>query len=193
MKVTIKRDHVVPIGLASLLTLMLLASIAIAPTSETGSTTLNASVNVYVDISSSTQLDEGIFFGDVDPGSIGNPAQNNSNCDGGTCYNLTVDAASNVNLDFYNNLTASLGSGLYVNESSSTTAADSGFSSNTTVDETAWSIMGNATINCTDVASAENCWTMYYLDVDSGTTGGVKSTTYTYCAVEKDQGSEDCT
>jgi len=191
MKVTIKRDHVVPIGLASLLALMFLASGIYAATYEVGTTTLNASVNVFVEIVPSTQLDEGIFFGSVDKDTIGNPAQNNSNCDSGTCYNVTVDSASNVNIDFYNDVTATLAATMYINETSSTTDSQTGFSTNTTVD-TSYSIMGNTSVNCTDVVANGNCWSKYYLDVASGTSGGIKSTTYQYCGVETGTSDTQC-
>jgi len=182
------------IGIISIISMLFLVTVGYAPTSETGSTTLNASVIVFVDIAPSTQLVEGIFFGEVDMATVGNPAQNNTNCDGGTCYNITNDPGSNVDIDLYHDLTASLGTGIYVNESASITAADSGFSTNTTVDvDPTYTIIGNTTVNCTSIAGSDNCWIMYYLDVASGASGGTKSTTYEYCGVEEGQGSGTCT
>lgn len=181
------------IGIGSiLLSMLFLVTVGYAPISETGNTTLNASVNVFVDIIPSTQMDEGIFFGDVDPGTVGNPAQNNTNCDSGTCYNITVDSGSNVDLDFYHDLTSVLYATMYVNESASITDHQTGFSTNTTV-STSYSIIGNTTLNCTDISASGSCWIMYYLDIDAGTAGGAKSTTYEYCGVQNGQGSGTCT
>jgi len=192
MKIVINRNILTIFGLASLLTFVLFTTSVYAPTSETGNTTLNASVVVFVDIIPSTQLDTGIFFGAVDSNTIGNPAQNNTNCAAGTCYNISVDSGSNVNIDFYHDLTAVLAATMYVNESASTTSNTAGFTTNTTV-ATSYSIIGNTTVNCTAITASNNCWIKYYLDVASGTSGGAKTTTYEYCGVETGQGSGDCT
>lgn len=191
MKFTMSRNDVLSLIMITVLSIAMTATTVIAPTFETGNTTLNASVNVFVDIIPSTQLNTGIFFDAVDPNTLGNPAQNNTNCASGTCYNVTVDSGSNVNIDFYNALSANI-TGLTVNESSSITSSSTVFSTNTTIIDS-YSIIGNTTVNCTNVTGSGNCWSKYYLDVAASTTGGTKSTTYKYCGVQNGQASTSCT
>ena len=172
--------------------LSLFAGYAYAATTETGTTSIDATVNVFVDIIPSSGLAAGIDFGNVDPNTIGNAAYNNTDCNSGTCYNISVDSASNVDVDFYHDLQGTLGAGLYVNESASVTNETTSFSTNTTV-TTSYTIIGNSTLNCTAISGGDSCWVAYFLDVDSGTAGGAKSNTYEYCGVEDGEGSGSCT
>lgn len=192
MKGLFRGDRGAALFLSLVCAISLFAGYGYAATSETGTTSIEANVNVFVDIVPSSGLASGINFGNVDPNTIGNPAENNTDCGGGTCYNISVDAASNVDVDFFHDLQGSLGAGLDVNETASTTAADSGFSTNTTI-TTSYTIVGNTTDNCTVISGGSTCWVKYYLDVAAGTTGGAKSNTYEYCGVQTGEGSGACT
>ena len=136
-----------------------------------------------VEITLSQTLSNGIIFGYVVPDTIGNPARNNtSGPTGETEYNVTVGAGSTNNIDFYVKLNETFESGIYVNESSSTSSATAGFSTNTTVDAS-WSILGNTTSNCTNIVVNGNCWMRLYFDVVSGVSSGYKQRNYTICGV----------
>jgi len=177
---------------SAIFSLILLSSIAFAPTEETIQTTLNATVNVYIDIVPSYAIyPYGIQFGNVDPGTSDNPALNNTGGPGGgTKYNVSVDPTTNVNVDFGNALSATI-SGLTVKEESSVTNATHGFSTKTTV-TTSYTVLGNSTLNCTNVAPGSGCWIKYYLDVSAGTAPGVKQTTYKICGVQTGAGYGAC-
>ena len=178
--------------ISGIFSLLLLSGVALAPTEETVQTELNATVNVYIDIVPSTALyPYGIQFGNVDPGTTGNPAMNNSNSPtGGTGYNISVDPTTNVNVDFGNALSSAI-SGFTVYESSSVTNETYGFSTNTTI-TTSYTVVGNSTLNCTNVAPSSGCWMKYFLDVAGGTSAGVKSTTYKICGVQNGAGYGAC-
>jgi hypothetical protein len=159
----------------------------------------NASVNfiyvtttaVVVEVILSQALSDGIMFDDVEAGSTGNPARNDTTgANGGTDYNLTVGSASNVNIDFYNKVTG-IEAGMFVNESSSITSESTGFSTNTSVTGT-WTVLGDSSVNCTDVAVGNNCWIRFYLDVNSSVLSGYKEWNWTYCAVETGQDPSLC-
>jgi len=142
-----------------------------------------------VEITLSQTLSEGIIFGDVTVNTIGNPARNNSHPE--TRYNLTVGSSSTQNLDFYVKLNESFGAGIYVNESSSTTSNSTGFSTNTTVDTT-WLILGNSTLNCTNLGTGNNCWIRMYFDVSTGVTSGYRQKNFTICGVTTGSSSNIC-
>jgi hypothetical protein len=133
-----------------------------------------------VEITLSQALLNGIMFDTVTSNTIGNPARNNSN-GGATKYNVTVGSSSTQNLDLYVKLNETFESGIYINESSSTTSASSGFTTNTTVDST-WSILGNSTSNCTNIAIGNNCWMRLYFDVGN-VPSGYKQRNFTICGV----------
>jgi len=151
--------------------------------SEYNQVNTTISVENFVEILLSQTLLEGIIFGEITPNTIGNPARNNtSGQNGDTTYNVTVGTSSTQNLDFYVKLNESFESGIYINESSSTTSANSGFSTNTTVD-TSWAILGNLTSNCTNIAVNGNCWMRLYFDVDFDVPSGYKNRNYTICGI----------
>jgi len=149
-----------------------------------GSTNLTATVQQYISLIPSEALAAGINFGTIYSGTTGNPALNNSNgVDGGTAYNITVDSSTTVSVNFWHKLESDLpcaGGTCTVRASASKTNATHGFSTNETV-ETTWKVIGNSTVNCTDVSPGGNCWIKYYLDVSSGVVSGTYQTTYWYC------------
>jgi hypothetical protein len=95
---------------------------------------------------------------------------------------VTVGSSSTDNIDFYVKLNETFELGIYVNETSSTTSNSSGFSTNTTVDAT-WSILGNSTSNCTNIAVGNNCWMRLYFDVGTNVPSGYKQRDYRICGV----------
>jgi len=133
----------------------------------------------FVEITLSKALLDGITFDTVIPNTVGNPARNNSHPE--TRYNVTVGSSSTQNLDFYVKLNESFETGIYINESSSTTSASSGFTMNTTVNAT-WSTLGNSTSNCTNLAVGNSCWMRLYFDVGN-VPSGYKQREYTICGV----------
>lgn len=140
------------------------------------------SLSNIVEITTSQALSKGIIFGDITPNTKGNPARNNtSGPSSGTEYNLTVGSSSTNNLDFYVKLNETFETGIYINESSSSTSASSIFSTNTTVDAS-WSILGNTTSNCTNIVVGGNCWMRLYFDV-SNVPSGYKQRNYSICGV----------
>jgi len=167
--------------------------LATAPTEETVSTELNATVNVYIDIVPTNALyPYGIRFGDVDPGTSNNPAENNSDSPtGGTQYNISVDPTSNVNVKFGNSLSATI-SGLTVKEQSSITNETHGFTTSYQTVDTTYDIVGNTTVNCTNIAPSNMCWMKYFLDVASATAAGLKTTTYKICGVQNTTDFTNC-
>lgn len=107
-----------------------------------------------------------------------------------TQYKVTVGATSTDPVDFYSTLNETI-SNVYINESSSTTSASSGFTTNTTID-TSWSILGNSTLNCTNVAVGGNCWMMFWMDVGKNVPSGTIERNYTLCGVKTGSSSSLC-
>ncbi len=144
------------------------------------STTFN--VNKFVEIIISPALSQGVSFGLVHPGSIGNPALNNSDLpNGGTSYNFTVGYSSNTNVSFYSKINETK-TNFYLNESCSKTSNYENFSSNTTL-TTDWKIIGDSSINCSSIGIGESCWIKYFLDVSNHTPSQYFEVTYYYCAI----------
>lgn len=144
------------------------------------STTFN--VSKYVEIIISQTLQQGISFDLIHPGTVGNPALNNSGlANGGTQYNITVGSSSNTNITFYHKINETM-IGIYLNESSSRTSENDGFSSNITL-ATEWKIMGNSSVNCSNVGIGESCWIRYFIDVSGGIPSQYFEKTYYFCAV----------
>jgi hypothetical protein len=140
------------------------------------------SLSNIIEITLSQALIKGIMFGDITPNTIGNPARNNtSGPSSETEYNITVGTSSTNNIDFYVKLNQTFETGIYINETSSTTSSSSGFSTNTTIDDS-WSILGNSTHNCTNIVKGNNCWMRLYFDVGS-VPSGYKQRNYTICGV----------
>jgi hypothetical protein len=155
----------------------------------TNSTTFT--VSRFMEIILSQALVEGISFGLVHPGTIGNPALNNSGLNGGTLYNLTVGYSSNVNVTFYHRINETTPEGIYLNESSSKTNENEGFSSNTTLSAN-WKIMGDSSINCTSIAPGGSCWVKYFIDISKGVSSQYFERKYYFCAVYEGGDSSLC-
>jgi len=137
---------------------------------------------VTISISLSTELTNGILFGIVSPNSNNNPARNNTNCAGGTCYYFTVDGSSTSSASFHNKLSSAItctGGTCTTYVSGSSTSSTSGFSANSAFNSNFIAIP-----NCDSIAISGNCWTKYFLDISSGVTSGNygSGTSYTYCA-----------
>jgi hypothetical protein len=157
---------------------------------DTNTTTFT--VNKWVELIPSQGILNGVQFVDVDAGTTLNPARNNtSNPSGGTEYNITVDPVSNTNVDFYHKgddlvhlqISTEIIAVGNVSEASSTLNETNGFSALTGL-ATAWSIMGDSAVNCTDVSRASgNCWVKYWLDVPGPIRGGTYNTSYYFCGV----------
>lgn len=134
---------------------------------------------IIIAITPSTALTQGILFNILSSNTIGNPAINNSI----GYYNITIDPSSTVSVDIYTNLSSVFDSGIYVNESSSTTSETSTFSTNTTITGS-WTILGNSTYNCTALNDNANCWIRFFMDVALGVSSGNKNRTFSYCAIQ---------
>jgi hypothetical protein len=153
--------------------------------SNTASNSTTFTVNRYISIILSQALTQGVMFGEIIANTVGNPALNNSaDPYGGTQYNITLSSVSNENADFYSRLNESFETGIYVNESSSITNSTHGFSTNTTIaNGLNWYVLGNSTLNCTNIAPGNNCWTKFYMDAGINIPEGIKERTYEMCAV----------
>ena len=167
--------------LAGLLGLGGIAKAISGSNQATGSTPINVTVQQWISVTPSSAITWGIRFGTINASSTGNEALNDTTGPGGgTDYNFTVDSASTSNVDFYHKLNETF-SNMWVNESASVTNATHGFSTNTEVDAT-YSIIGDASTNCSNIAANNNCWIKYYMDVGT-VSSGTYERTYEYCAV----------
>jgi len=149
---------------------------------------------VFIDIFPSSDLDDGIQFGNVDPGTNDNIATRNSACNSGTCYNITIDSATTVNVDLYHKTIGNLGTIAIENvtHQANITAnnGDNLIASGSISLTTSYIIIG--TNICQNLGDSDNCWIKYWLDVPSAQSSGDLETTYYYCGVENGQGSGEC-
>jgi hypothetical protein len=136
---------------------------------------------IFVEIIPSQALTNGILFGTMYPNQV-KGALNNSGPTGDTQYNITVGPSSTTNIDFYHKISATLCTSCTVNSSASKTSGSASFSTNTTI-TTTWSIMGNSTLNCTNLAIGNNCWLRYYLQTPPSLTSANYQVTYYFCGV----------
>jgi hypothetical protein len=156
-------------------------TIVFSAESQSGTIPLNFTVAQTISISMGAALTNGIWFGTVNPNTIGNPGLNNTNCNNsGTCYNFTVTASSTV--AFWNKLNAPItctGGNCYYNVTSGN-VNNTYFTTNTTFSATAYTSL----VNCTAIASGSSCWTRYWLDLTSGVASGAygTATSYAWCA-----------
>jgi hypothetical protein len=136
---------------------------------------------VYVEIIPSQALIDGILFGTTSPNQV-KGALNNSGPSGETQYNITIGSTSTANIDLYSKISATLCTDCVVNSSASITSGSTNFSTNTTI-TTSWAIMGNLTLNCTNLAIGSNCWLRYYLQTPPTLLAGNYQVTYYFCGV----------
>jgi len=150
---------------------------------------------VFIDIIPSSDLDDGIQFGSVDPGTNDNVATKNVACNSGACYNITIDPATTVNVDLYHKTDGDLGTIEIENVTHqaniTSNTGDNLIASGSISLTTSYAIIG--TDVCQNIGDDVNCWIRYWFDVPSGQSPGDLETTYYYCAVETGQGSEECT
>jgi len=150
---------------------------------------------VFIDIIPSSNLEDGIQFSNVDPGTNDNAATRNSACNSGTCYNISIDPATTVNVDLYHKASGNLGTINIQNVTHQSNITDNNgnnlIASGSISLTTSYAIIG--TDVCQNLADNENCWIRYWFDVPSGQSPGDIETTYYYCAVENGAGSGDCT
>jgi len=183
---TFDKKKLLILSIASLLALAMSFSSVIAPTSETGTTSMNITVNVFIDITPSTGLTQGIIFDTSDPNTIV-AARNNTNCaSSGTCYNVTIDSATNSNIDLFDKINATF-TAITVNVSASVTSSSASFAANQTLTNGYVSPTG-----CTNIAAAANCWLRYFADIGAAASG-TQTRTYSYCGVQTGAGSGACT
>lgn len=99
----------------ALTAVMLVLPAVVTPAStQTVTTTSNATINVYVAISRSANLSDGILFGNVEVNTNDNNASHNNDSNGGnTSMWILVSQDSNVNVDLCLNYNESLTSGSY--------------------------------------------------------------------------------
>jgi hypothetical protein len=165
----------------------------------TGSTTMNVTVRGWVSILISNCLTNGITFATQDQSSNGNNAScNNNAANGGSTFNLTVDASSTVSINFSHasnrtNLTTEsyyIGIGNVTYHANST--ANNGtniFSNGTAISLTnGWSGMET----CESSSINSNCWATYFLSVPAGQQPGVYVTGYCWCGRQEGTSESNC-
>ena len=165
-------------------------------TNDTEIFSLTTTLTTFVDIIPSQILVNGITFG-ADPGTNDNAANNNTACSTGTCYNISIDPATTVNIDIYNTATGDLtsgGSSIGIqnmthqgNQTSST--GDNLVAAGSTSVTLSYALI----VDCSNIPDSNTCYMRYWLDVPTGQNPGSYSSTYKYCAVETGEGSGDCT
>lgn len=167
---------------------------------QTGSTTMNVTIRGYVSISASSCITNGISFSTQDPDTTNNNGTcNNITANGGTGYNLTVDASSTVNINFThatNRTNLTDGSNVIMIDSNLT------YNSNNTENKASqlmspalsealtngWKAMGN----CTNLGDSENCWITYFLDIPTNQAPGNYWTGYCWCGRQTGTSESNC-
>jgi hypothetical protein len=154
---------------------------------------------VFISISVSQALLDGITFGTINPNTNDNPAINNTNgVEGGTAYNITIDSSTTVNVDLYNDASGNLVSGSYIiaignvthKSNITSNTGDNLVATDSIALSTTYSIIGNNV--CQSLAANSNCWIRYWLDSPTAQPPGNYTTTYKYCAVENGAGYSQC-
>lgn len=178
-------------------------------TYQYGNTTMNATIGAWVAITPSSSVTAGIDFGGINPGTNDNMAVNDTTGPAGTnCtdYNVTIDTSSNVDVDIFNDASGDLTSdGNTIKIENVTIEANQtncGNNVNMTVItdgtiplNTTYLIAGKnskTTGPCKSVASGNNCYIAYWLDVPASQIAGAYTTAYEYCGVQEDAGSATC-
>lgn len=164
---------------------------------NTGIFSLTTTSATFVDIIPSQALIDGITFNGADPGTNDNAANNNTACSTGTCYNISIDPATTVNIDLYNKATGDLTSGGQTigmqnmthqgNQTSST--GDNLIAAGSTSVTLSYALI----VDCSNIPESDACHIRYWLDIPTGQNPGSYSSTYKYCSVETGAGSGDCT
>jgi len=166
---------------------------------QTGTTKMNVTVRGWVAISVSDCLTDGITFATQEQNTAGNNAScNNISANGGTAYNLTVDATSTVTINFTH-------ASNRTNLTTGTNTLDIGnvtYNSNST-ENNATALLGNSTATslstswvgmeeCGTLGDGANCWETYFLDVPAGQAPGVYITGYCWCGRQQDTSDTNC-
>lgn len=154
---------------------------------------------IWIEIAPSNALEAGVDFGEMSPGSQDVDAGDN-NPGGNTGYNITIDPATNVDVDLYHftdggGLTSGddFMSAEHVVHQANVTDPDG---SNLVVDGaiefnvTDYSLIGDGV--CSDLVAGDDCWLRYWLNVPEAQPTGDYNTTYHYCATESGSGSDVC-
>lgn len=181
-------ERVLLLASAGLAALVLLQGVAQAADTDEKSTTSNVTVNVYVSISLTTDFNNGVTFGSLDPGTTDNNA---TTCNGLGC-NISVSGDSNVNVDIVMKANDPL-----TRDGGPETIPASGYTWNTT-DGTALQVMPGNELNATEydyrnaykvgdsVSSSEVRSWQAWLDIPSAQTAGTYNNTLYFCANEED-------
>jgi len=163
--------------------------------SQTGTTPLNATISEWLDIVPSKQLStHGVKFGSVDPGTNNTQANNNTGGPGGTTgYNLTLDPASNINMNVTHRLQSSLPAGVQVQERVNLTENVNGYSTNTTL-TTSFTAAGNSSkrFKCQGITLSGSCDVRFDIDVANATTAGSVDATYEFCGKDSTDSTVTC-
>jgi len=153
---------------------------------------------VFISISISPALMNGIMFGTINPNTNDNPALNNTNGPGsGTAYNITIDSSTTVNVDLYHDASGNLVSGSYIigignvtNQANTTSNTGNNLvAAGSTALSTTYSIIGSV---CQNLLANSNCWMSYWLDSPTSQPPGNYITNYKYCAVQNGAGYGQC-
>lgn len=172
----------------------------------TGTTKMEATVAATITgITPSAAVTAGIQFGTVDPNTFNNDAINNTGCGAGgsgTCYNFTIDPASNTNADIANAASGDLlkdgtgpqsigiGNVTVAGNSTDPNGANLAPSSAQQLSTSFTTIAGCSGSN--SIAPGGTCHTRYWLNVTLGQTAGYYNTTYCFCGIESGVDPSNC-
>jgi len=171
----------------------------------TGTTELNASVAASIaGITPSNAITTGILFSSLQPGSTNNNASANSNCGNlGTCYNFTIDPASNTDADIAHAANDDLlkdGTGpeeILIGNVSTAGNTTNGTGLNlfpnfgVALQKTNYATLSGCTGSFA-VNTSEACHIRYWLNVTAGQTPGSYNTTYCFCGLQTGQAASIC-
>lgn len=158
-----------------------MSSFTTAANTTEQNTSSDANVSYFVAIGMSTQLAAGIHFGNVEPNSTGNPADQNFDS-GSTLYYVSVspDGNTGVNISIKDNadLTSSLD-----------TIQNTGYYYDADLDAAVPSLPGTAITtgyvqSISDVENGTNAYFRFYLDVPPTTAAGNYNNTVFFQAVK---------
>ncbi len=195
MKVKIRAEYLVMVGI-----ILLLAAVAKSQESVSGNLTINATVGQVVSITLSESLQQGIMFGNLQPGTNNNMALNNTGVGNCTNYSISVDSSSTSSVNMWHrasgNLTSSSNTILIGNLTHEANKTWDGENVNMslTFDGTYQLTLSYAKIGngaCDDTQTGGSCYIAYWLDVPTNIPSGVYETTYWYC-VNATLGSANC-
>ncbi|MCS7106021.1 MAG: hypothetical protein NZ942_01765 [Candidatus Aenigmarchaeota archaeon] len=190
--IEIKLRYLVPV-----FTFLVLACVAKSQEAVSGSVTINATVGQAISISLSQELQAGIRFGQVSPGTNNNKAIGNSGQS--TNYSIQVDSSSTSPVNFWHRAAGNLMSGNNfiglgnLTHEANTTSDGSNLVGNDGQYQltTTYTKIGGTPGPCDNTPPNSNCYLAFWLDVPLGIPSGVYSTTYYYCA-NATQGTASC-